>query len=193
MPGFQGSITHSLLLDTLESLGFQVQEQLLCPTAFGTPNRRERFFLVAGRSPLRELAPPTPEARPLESYLDAEPTPELRVDPDLVDRYSQALDIVDPMDPEAVTACFTSAYGHSPIRSGSYLRTASGLRRFSPAEILRLLGFPGNYTLPPDLPVESGWRLAGNSLSVPSVRYVLSAIPELSRLVRTGTRAISVA
>jgi len=191
VPGFQGSITHSILLDTLEDLEFQVQERLLCPTVFGIPNRRERYYLVAGRSPLRELPPPRVEARTLRSFLDKEPSTELKVDADLARKYRHALNVVDPMDPMAVAACFTAAYGHSPIRSGSYLQTPSGLRRFSPAEILRLLGFPKSYTLPADLPLQSGWRLVGNSLSIHSVRYVLSAIPELSRLIRTGTRATS--
>jgi site-specific DNA-cytosine methylase len=189
VPGFQGSITHSLLLDTLDNLGFQVQERVICPTAFGIPNLRERYYLVAGKTPLRELPPPRVEARSLRSFLDREPDSGLRVDPDLVRRYRHALNIVDPLDSMAVASCFTAAYGHSPIRSGSYLKTPSGLRRFSPAEILRLLGFPKNYTLPADLPHDTAWRMVGNSLSVHSVRYALSAIPELSRLIRTESRA----
>ncbi|MGB7492357.1 MAG: DNA cytosine methyltransferase, partial [Thermoanaerobaculia bacterium] len=60
------------------------------------------------------------------------------------------------------------------------LRTASGLRRFSPMENLRLLGFPPDFRLPPTLSVQVAWRLVGNSLSVPAVRCVLSAIPELA-------------
>lgn len=192
VPGFQGSITHSLLLDTLGDLGYLVQERILCPTAFGIPNRRERYYLVAGKSPLRELPPPRVEARSLRSFLDREPAPGLRVDPELVARYRHALDVVDPLDSIAITACFTSAYGHSPIRSGSYLQTPSGLRRFSPAEILRLLGFPKSFTLPSDLPLATAWRLVGNSLSIHAVRYTLSAIPELSRLIRTETRAASI-
>ena len=79
----------------------------------------------------------------------------------------------------SVTACFTSAYGRSPVRSGSYLATAAGIRRFSPAEILRLLGFPADYELPPEMTLRNAWRLVGNSLSVPAVRTVLAAIPEL--------------
>jgi DNA (cytosine-5)-methyltransferase 1 len=189
VPGFRGSITHSLLLDTLDRLSFTVQERVLCPTAFGIPNRRERYYLLAGRTPLRDLPPPRVEAHSLRSFLDREPPPGLRVDPDLVSRYRHALSIVDPLDSMAVASCFTAAYGHSPIRSGSYLKTPSGLRRFSPTEILRLLGFPKSYTLPSDLPIEIAWRLVGNSLSLHPVRYVLSAIPELSRLVRTEVRA----
>jgi hypothetical protein len=70
------------------------------------------------------------------------------------------------------------------VRSGSYLRTPTGLRRFSPNEILRLLGFPETYSLPPDLPLQAAWHLVGNSLSVPAARHVLSAIPELAPELR---------
>lgn len=193
VPGFEGSITHSLLLNTLDELEFAVQERLLCPTAFGIPNRRERYYLVAGRTPLLEVPPPHVEARSLRSFLDQEPSAELHVDRELVRKYRHALNVVDPMDTMAVASCFTAAYGHSPIRSGSYVQSSSGLRRFSPTEILRLLGFPAHYTFPAELPLDNAWRLAGNSLSVHAVRYVLSAIPELSRLTRTDSRAISAA
>lgn len=189
VPGFQASVTHAVLRDALDRLDYEVREWLLCPTILGVPNRRERFYLVAGREALREPPPPS-LARPLlRAYLDPEPEPELWVDGALVERYRHALDVVDPGDARAVAACFTSAYGHSPVRSGSYLQTSSGLRRFAPSEILRLLGFPSSYTLPPELLLQRAWRLVGNSLSVPAVRHVLSAIPELSLARGAGPRA----
>lgn len=190
VPGFRGSITHSLLRDVLDELDYQVQDWTLCPTAFGVPNRRERFYLVAGRDALRCPPPPTDKQRSLQSFLDVDPAPELWLDTELVERYRRALNLVDPTDPHATAACFTSAYGHSPVRSGSYLQTPTGPRRFSPAEILRLLGFSSGYTLPPDVSLETAWRLVGNSLSVPAVRYVLSAIPALSGLA-TSSRPTS--
>ena len=66
------------------------------------------------------------------------------------------------------------------MRSGSYLATGGGVRRFSPAEILRLLAFPASFELPPELGLQKAWRLIGNSLSVAAVRTVLAAIPELA-------------
>ena len=96
--------------------------------------------------------------RPLAAYLDPAPAAELAVEPTLLDRYAGAVDLVDPADPAAIASCFTAAYGRSPVRSGSYLivdRGPDGLptaaRRFSPREILRLLGFPADFTLPADL------------------------------------------
>ena len=181
VPGFQESRTHGLLLHKLTTLGYEVREEILCPSSLGVPNRRERYYLVAGREGLATIASPrAAERRPLVDFLDTSPTEELAVEPDLVERYRHALDIVDPRDTRAVAACFTSAYGRSPVRSGSYLQTSEGnLRRFSPAEILRLLGFPDGYWIPADLSLHQAWRLAGNSLSVPAVRQVLSVIPGL--------------
>lgn len=195
VPGFSGSRCHARLVSTLDRAGYVVREGVLCPTDLGLPNRRRRYYLIASsRGPLPAWMP---EAQPvrrrgtLRPYLDPEldpegggpPPPALRVDPEVVRRYEGALDVVDPNDPGAVTACFTAAYGRSPVRSGSYLALPDGgLRRFSPAEILRFLGFPVTYALPADLPPERAWPLVGNSLSIPAVRRVLSAIPELQGL-----------
>ncbi len=193
VPGFAGSRTHARLTGALGEAGYSIRERLLCPTELGVPNRRRRFYLVADRiapSHPRPLSPPTPinrPLRPLADYLDGEPSPDLAIDPALLDGYAGALDLVDAADPGAVTACFTAAYGRSPVRSGSYLivdRDSRGrprtVRRFSPGEVLHLLGFPSWYRLPPELPAAAGWRLAGNSLSVDAVRAVVAAALALS-------------
>ena len=116
--------------------------------------------------------------RPMLEFLDVEPNPSLALPPDVAQRYAEALDVVDADDPQAICACFTAAYGRSPVRSGSYLRTSNGLRRFSPQEVVRLLGFPNWFRLDPRLTREQAWRLVGNSLSVVAVAHVLSAIPD---------------
>lgn len=181
VPGFAGSQVHGRLLATLERAGYgAVHERLLCPSELGVPNRRQRYYLVAARETLRTLPdPPAPPLRSLDAYLDAVEDPGLRVAPELLERYQGALHVVDAGDPQAVTACFTSAYGRSFVRSGSYLRVGGHVRRFSPAEILRLLGFPAAYGLAPELPRRKAWALVGNSLSLAPVRAVLAAVPEL--------------
>ncbi len=180
VPGFAGSRTHGRLRASLDRLGYHVGELEICPSELGIPNRRRRFYLVASRRPLRDPAAAAPHARPLAAYLDPEPAAELWPPDELVRGYRHAIDLVAPDDPEAVTACFTAAYGRSPVRSGSYVDTPSGPRRFSPAEILRLLGFPAGYRLPPALPLAAAWRLAGNSLAVDVVRRVLGRLPDLT-------------
>ncbi|MDA8017190.1 MAG: DNA cytosine methyltransferase [Thermoanaerobaculia bacterium] len=181
--GFRDSDGHDLLRRTLDHAGYsQVREHLLCPSDLGVANRRPRFYLVASRGELQsEFDVSCPHPR-LPEILEAQPDPSLWLDATIVRRYHQALHVVDEDDSYAVTSCFTSAYGRSHVRSGSYLRTRDGgLRRFSPIEILRLLGFPTEFTLPQELRRSNAWRLVGNSLSLTPVRRVLSSIgPELS-------------
>jgi site-specific DNA-cytosine methylase len=190
VPEFGGSRAHARLRERLAASGYAVAERLLCPSGLGVPNRRRRFYLVASREGLRGWAtarPPSggadgddvPLSR-LAGFLDPDDPDRLRVAPRLLADYAGAVDVVDAADPCAVASTFTAAYGRSPVRAGSYLRRDGVVRRFSPAEILRLLGFPPDYRLPPDLPLSSAWRLLGNSLSVPAVREVLAALPQLA-------------
>ena len=181
VPAFEGSRAHGLLLETLADAGYAFfAENVLCPSDLGLPNRRRRYYLVAGQQPLspssqRDRKP----LRPLRDFLDEEYEADLEVEPEILQRYEGALHLVDADNAEAITNCFTAAYGRSHVRSGSYLRTVSGARRFSPREVLRILGFPGDYELPPSLPRRKAWHLAGNSLSIPAVRATLLRIPGL--------------
>lgn len=174
--GFAGSRAHGRLREVLDRRGYAVRETGLCPSELGLPNRRPRFYLVASLDGLADWSPRCGEPVALADLVDDDPDAGLWCEPSLESRYRGALDIVDASDPGARTACFTSAYGRSIVRSGSYLRTAGGLRRFSPREILGLLDFPPGYTLPPALEARAAWPLVGNSVSVRAVRWVLAAV-----------------
>ena len=186
VPGFATSRARARLVESLLGAGYEVRERRLCPSDLGLPNRRRRYYLSASRrgfsDPSREGAP-VPR-RPLEEFLCREDElapllPDLRLEEGVARSYRQALHVVQPGDLGAVTACFTSAYGRSPVRSGSYLRLApgdGGLRRFAPREILRLLGFPEDFHLPPELGLSAAWRLVGNSLSLPPVKVILAEL-----------------
>ena len=135
VPGFERSRCHALLREVLDRAGYRVRETLLCPTELGVPNRRRRFYLAAAldRDPgpwgdggwhgqrLPDLVDRTLDARESPDPPDGAPPAELLLDPEIQRRYEDALHRVDPDDPEAVTACFTAAYGRSHVRSGSYL------------------------------------------------------------------------
>lgn len=200
VPELAGSRAHARLLEALAAGGYAVAERVLCPTELGVPNRRRRFYLVASREGLNGWAAAQPPAaaapppgvaplRPLATFLDPEDPLQLRIPPELLLRYQHAVDVVDAEDPRAIAATFTAAYGRSPVRAGSYLRRGGIVRRFSPGEILRLLGFPAGYRLPAELARHNAWRLVGNSLSVPAVREVLAALPHLSLSVGYLARA----
>lgn len=171
VPPFSESEAHRELLSVLRVLGRYVEERTLCPTQLGIPNRRLRYYLLARATPF----PPQPQLPDLTSqlgdFLDPSPSPELRVDSSFVARHRRALDLVLPT---GVAACFGSSYGHARSRAGSYLVEHDGFRRFSPGEILRLLGFGADVRFPQDTPLATAWRLAGNSMSVPVVRFLLN-------------------
>ena len=108
---------------------------------------------------------------PIQNLLDPSPCLSLRLDRDFLRRYGQAIHVVAAEDPAAVTRCFTSAYGRSPVHCGSYLREAGdagAIRRFSPHEILRLLGFPPDYALPPDLSTATPGHWSATAFPSPS-------------------------
>ncbi len=92
-------------------------------------------------------------------------------------RFGSGFRILDPSDPAAYTTCFTAGYGKSLMCAGSYLCCSAGVRRFAPAEVARLLGFPSWFRFPELLPVRKRWHLLGNSLSVAAVREVLRDLP----------------
>lgn len=181
VPWFAGSASHQLLADTLDRCGYDRTEAEICPTLLGVPGVRRRFYLVAGRTDLLPRPAPVATPFPLADVLDPW-DPELAPEASVRERFLSALHLVEDDDPHATAACFTSAYGHSPVYCGSWLSQRVDderrIRRFSPIEIARLHGFPRDFRFE-GLSREHAWRLVGNSLSVPVVRHVLSVIPGL--------------
>lgn len=176
--GFEKSAARAQLLAALAAAGYRsIEEHILCPSELGWPNRRPRYYLLAGRAAGPRQTPPAPRRVRLAELLDPVAEAGLELEPELAARYAGALHLVRPDDEGAVATCFTAAYGRSPVRSGSYLALpGGGIRRFSPNEVLRLLGFPPEFAWPPGLGREMAWRLAGNSLSLPAVQAVLASL-----------------
>jgi site-specific DNA-cytosine methylase len=171
---FQDSAARDQLRQTLDRSGYTFLEDVWCSTQFGLPSRRPRYYLIGSRRENPCWPEPAVHSRRLSEMLDPQVPKELFIDRVLLARYRSAMHIVDSRDPDAVTSCFTSAYGRSPVHSGSYLATDAGVRRFSPNEILRLLGFPASFALPAFVTLSQAYRLVGNSLSIPAVRHVLN-------------------
>jgi site-specific DNA-cytosine methylase len=175
--GFLKSEARTRLLELLERLDFDVREAVICPTELGLINRRPRYYLVASRDGLTnaDLSPVAQTPR-LIDLLDAEVAADLWVAPEDVAEYGHGFDIVDADTPDAVTSCFTSAYGKSWIYSGSYLRQDGRIRRFSPDEILRLMQFPAHVSPPPGLERRKAYKYIGNSLAIEAVYRVLGCV-----------------
>lgn len=173
--GFKGSDAHRRLLGVLERGQYEVTEEILCPTQFGVPNKRPRYYMAA-----RKDAPPviqvTQVGRPIQTYLESEYDEKLVVRDQDFQKYGKAFLIVDADDPEAVTSCFTSAYGKSWVYSGSYLRQDGVLRRFSARELLNFMHFRPEFTIPDSISLKKSWKYIGNSLSIPPTRATFDAL-----------------
>lgn len=178
--GFEQSQAFQRLVEQLERHRYHWQTCELCPTQLGWPNRRPRFYLLADRRELNAWRPLPDLSLTLQALLPNSPQAvtenrQLEVPIEILERYISALDRVDWGEPAAVTACFAASYGKTWLQAGSYLATASGYRRFAPHEIARLLGFSERFQLD-TVGLRSAWKLLGNSLSLASVRYVLSHV-----------------
>jgi site-specific DNA-cytosine methylase len=191
--GFEGSQTFNRLIETLDSCGYKYDSAELCSLEFGLPNLRPRFFLVASLLRQPQLEPPNGSAkgsakgsplsekgvRSLSEFLDSRTELQrwgngLDVDASQIESYRNAINVVTSTD--LSTRCFTSAYGRSFVRSGSYLQTETGFRRFSPTEQARLLGFPRTFVLPEQLSIHQLWKLLGNTVSIPCAQHVLDCL-----------------
>lgn len=181
--GFAKSIALERLIQQLDRFGYRWQTIELCPTEMGWPNKRPRFYLIASHH--IALAPwgTIPNyGYGLAELVDWRTTklsvaPELIMGDSTIMSIKEAIDRCDPMSDRA-TACFGSSYGRSLLNSGSYLQLPDGgYRRFSPREVANLLGFPPSFILPSSCRTRTLWKLLGNSLSLPAVRYVVSHLP----------------
>lgn len=183
VPPFAASKAAMRLREVLQRCQYFWSEHVICPTDIGIANRRRRFYLIAEKGADNFAANAqkfsTISAVHRRSIADVclqenSSDPSLLIPESWQREYRYAIDIVDAADSQAVAACFTAAYGRSPVRSGSYLRDELGIRFFSPEEIVRMLGFENQFRFPPSLTREQCWSLVGNSISVDVVRAVLT-------------------
>ena len=175
VPQFSTSRAADRLRSVLETCDYRWIEFDLCPTELGIPNRRRRFYLTAALDHNTLSRPESVrQTRQLSGYL--EPMREELLVGETQKRYAEGFHCVT--QDSSTTACFTSAYGKSPVHAGSYLQDESQLRHFSPREILSLLGFPTRFQMPANLSLRTQWKLVGNSLSIPAVAHVLRAFGE---------------
>ena len=180
--GFEESQVFQTLRSRWTREGYRVETCNFCPTQIGWPNRRPRIYVLASLEPKVRLnrIHDFESNHPIGGMLLEEPEQAVHEEDRsllwlteaIANQYRTAIDKVDGSDCAAVTACFAASYGRTVIRSGSYLRVGNRFRRFVPREVARLLGFPDEFVLPPQLDVRTQWRLLGNSLSIVALRHV---------------------
>jgi len=170
--GFLGSDAHALLSERLRVHGLHCLELQACPSRFGLPNQRPRVFVVASRRPLVPRPVPDLAPRPIAAFLDEVEDDALYLSPEVLDRHRHGLDVVTAGD--CRSTCFIGGYGQRYVASGSFLQTPRGIRRFSTSEVARLLGLPGGFRFPDEVPLVARYRLLGNGLSIPVAAWALS-------------------
>ena len=171
VPGFLGSQAHDLLRERCRRHGLHHLDLEACPSRFGLPNLRLRVFVVASRRPLIPRPLPDLPAAPVGDFLDAVEDASLYLPPATLARHLLGMDLVEAHD--VSTTCFIGGYGRRFVSSGSFLRTAKGVRRFSPAEVARLHGLPEGFHFPASVPLETRYKLLGNGLSIPVAAWAM--------------------
>jgi len=195
--GFLQSDAHRLVERTLSKHDYLMHTLVLCSSDFGTPMRRPRVFLCAFRLPIlqkdkdkvmlsKEIAKQYAEqvkprltnngkSTSLAQFIREANTKDLAITANELERYKWCMDIVNAEETGRNLICFTSGYGKAFRSSGSFLQTGEDtVRRFSPREILSLLGFREDFVLPSSISLTKQWRLVGNSLDLRCVKHVLA-------------------
>ena len=143
----------------------------------------------------------TIETKPLSCYLEQLSDAELEqylVPEKVLKKYACGFDIVQPSSTHS--CCFTRAYGHYAVGTGSILQHASSedlgkafqdyqkegdsdkcvqslqslkLRYFSPREVANLMCFSPSFTFPPGLTLKQRYKVIGNSVNVHVVSVLL--------------------
>lgn len=161
---------------------------------FGLPQQRRRIYLLGGGKdfhpeavlfekgelivdPFKEdLTPKQPSL-----FVEAESTPSVR------------FSLVKEIDGHKVEAfrsysdCLYAAYGtkwngNAAAFNGSlYFAQDGRLRRLSPLECERLMGFPDNYTLLDKCKDTQRYQAAGNSWAVPVIRWIANRLLDMPK------------
>lgn len=174
--GFADSRARDLLVTVLRTHGYQWTERVLCPSEFGIPNRRPRYYLAASLQGVSPIESHGHGGGMLLDYIDNSPDHQLAVPPAKLEKYGDGFHIVDAEDRDALSAVFTGAYSKSWVYSGSYLEQNDQIRFFSHAEIARLHGLPQPFVWPEHTGRRQRYKYLGNSLSIEPVRAVLRAL-----------------
>jgi len=172
--GFFDSDAFALLSRRLDETGLKWRCYNLCPTQFGIPNRRPRIFVAASLDGVTNAPFPSLEPCSISNFLDSTEDANLYLSDEIIARHGPGLDIVTPESRRS--SCFIGGYGKRLVGSGSFLKTQSGTRRFSPREISRIMGYPPCFQFSQGLSLNNQYKLLGNGLNLVVARWVLRQV-----------------
>ncbi len=195
VPNMKGWERYSELRRELEGLGYGVQEQVLCASSFGVPQRRRRLFVTAERGDVpREVKVPQRKRRGAEDILDPVgtwPESDLYVPgrADRTIRYAEAAMAEVGLNPFLVVY-YGSDKGGGWQRLSDPLRTITTLDRFAlvrptgkgwkmrmlqPTELARAMGVPKSHKFPVGTRRDKV-KLCGNGICSPVMTDVIKQL-----------------
>lgn len=179
--GFHGTSMHSALIETLNTVGYQIEEYILSPVQLGIPNSRPRYYLLASQKekPTRYTSHIHQSIDGVGEYDASKIGDYLSDNGDMAylssDKVEQnTISIVDSSSTSS--ACFTKSYVKFLVGCGSYLRDSNGIRPFSPREVASLMSFPHSFSWPDEITHKQVYRALGNSVNVTVVSKLLERL-----------------
>ena len=198
--------TLRVVKETLEGLGYQVFDSVLNASHYGVPQSRRRIYLVCFRKDLgvMEFRLPRPQYEPvkLRDFLEDDEQTEQYVitrretklgrpppKPDIFGHYPQKPIRVGTIGnagqgeriySDLGHAITLSAYGGGiASKTGAYLVNGK-VRKLSPRECARIMGFPDNFKIP--VTDAQAYKQFGNSVVIPVLQTIFrEVIPILDR------------
>lgn len=195
--------TLSTIIRVLNEIGYDVFFEILDSSHFGIPQSRKRVFFVCFNKKLLvknfEFPKPRPKPVILKDVLlpdsEAEDYVIKRKDikinrnafpkKDMFGNYPQKPVRIGTINKGGQGERIYSIYGHAitlsaygggaASKTGAYLVNGK-VRKLTPKECLRLLGFPENFKLP--VPPSQAYKLCGNSVVLPVVKAIFEKILE---------------
>ena len=198
--------TLRVILDTLDGLGYNVHYQVLNAAYYGVPQIRKRIYFVCFRKDLQvdfSFPKPTFEDVAVEDYLEENVDEKYYLDINSITFYKPDTD-VRQLDTYrmgyigsisqgrrvyGVKGCaptfVVSARGPAGSTEAYYIN--GRVRRLTPYESKRIMGFPDDFVFP--VREERIYQQLGNSVAVPVVRMIAEKIVEAGIFKRSRERA----
>lgn len=186
-----------IIVKSIESLGYNVHYQILTANDFGVAQIRKRLYFVCIRNDLNysfQFPKPTGNETTVEDYLDSEVDEKFYInDPticfykkDLEERVNKTCRIGyigntsqsrRIYSVKGVTPTFV-CQSRGPARGTESYFVDGKVRRLTPKEAARIMGFPENFVFP--VSENKALEQIGNTVAIPVVRAIAQEI------IRTG-------
>ena len=197
LKGHDNGKTLKHILQTLETLGYNVWFQVLNALDFGLPQKRERIFIVGCLDAI-DYSFPTGniKMKPLSEVLEKNVAPSYYASQDIREKRQAAFKgkkFDGPTIWHENKSGNISAYPYScAMRAGAsynYL-LVDGERRLTEREMLRLQGFPDSYKIVGNYTTLR--KQTGNSLPIPCAKAVFEKLIQSMGLRKTASVELSV-